>query len=63
MAAINIGDTVYLKTDKEQQPRICTAYCVRATGVTYNLACGVADTWHYECEVSKERDIVLATTG
>lgn len=58
----NIGDTVYLKTDKDQLPRIVTSIRIFPTGVCYCLSQGTTDTIHYEIEISEEINIVYKTT-
>lgn len=59
-----IGQTVYLKMDNEQHGRMVTGISLRPNGsVTYCLAFGTTETWHYGIEISDERDIVKATTG
>lgn len=60
-----IGDYVYLKTDIEQYKRIVTGYTVRDSSekVVYLLSLGTEETSHYECEISKEQDVVLKTTN
>ena len=54
-----IGDMVYLKTDKEQLPRIVTGINIRISGFWYVLQNGVTESCHYEIELSKERDLIL----
>lgn len=49
-----IGETVYLKTDPDQLPRMCTGYTVRAHSVEYNLVSGTVSSWHYGIEISRE---------
>lgn len=59
-----IGQTVYLKTDNEQHERMVTGIGLRPNrSVTYCLAFGTTETWHYGIEINDERDIVKATTG
>lgn len=53
-----VGDMVYLKTDKEQCKRVLIGICLRPTGITYNLTCGITDSWHYGFELAKEPDLV-----
>ena len=58
----NIGDSVYLKTDREQYERIITGMCLRVNGiVSYEVASGTLSTWHYEFELSNEKDILIKT--
>jgi hypothetical protein len=59
----DIGETVYLKTDKEQELRIVFAYIVYRNEIVYQLACGVSISNHYEFEVSREKDVIAATTN
>jgi hypothetical protein len=59
-----IGQTVYLKMDNEQHGRMVTGISLRPNrSVTYCLAFGTTETWHYGIEIDDERDIVKATTG
>jgi len=59
-----IGQTVYLKMDNEQHGRMVTGINLRPNrSVTYCLAFGTTETWHYGIEIDDERDIVKATTG
>ena len=55
----NIGETVYLVTDEDQKPRIVTCINVTVTGIRYNLVNGVTDTYHYELEMSAEKNILI----
>lgn len=60
----NIGDTVYLKTDKDQLPRIVFAIKVyRAEGFFYELASGTVTSVHCDFEVSTEPNVILTTTN
>jgi hypothetical protein len=58
-----IGDLVYLKTDKEQSPRIVFCIKVTQTDVLYEVACGTLTSAHYDFELSKEPNIVLTSTN
>jgi hypothetical protein len=59
-----IGDTVYLKTDPNQFPRIITRFCVNPGGViTYECFSGNISSWHYDIEFSTEKNTVLTTTN
>lgn len=58
----NIGDTVYIRTDREQIEHLCVGYNVRPDGVMYVIVNGQDESLHYGIELSKERDIVKATT-
>jgi hypothetical protein len=59
----DLGDTVFIKTDKEQLERIVTGILVCPIGVKYLVACGVTDNWMYELEITTDKNIVLATTN
>ena len=57
-----IQQTVYIKTDKEQKPRLVTGITLRPfNSVTYGLTEDTTETWHYGFEINDERDIVMAT--
>lgn len=59
-----IGQIVYLKTDNEQQGRMVIGISLRPhRSVTYCLALGTTETWHYGIEIDDERDVIKATTG
>ena len=59
----NIGQVVYLKTDKEQIDRIVTGIMLRPNrSVTYCLSLGAIESWHYALEIDDEKDIVKTTT-
>jgi hypothetical protein len=55
-----IGDMVYLITDKEQLSRIVFGLTVYATGeCLYKLACGTQISEHYSFELSLEENTEL----
>lgn len=55
-----IGQTVYLKTDEDQLPRLVTSIILKPNnGVTYILVCGPEETEHFNIEISDERGIVF----
>jgi len=57
----DIGQLVYLKTDNEQHERIITAISLRQNkSVTYCLSFGTTESWHYEIEISCDRNIIKA---
>jgi hypothetical protein len=59
-----IQQTVYLKTDKEQKPRLVTGIQLRPfNSIRYGITEGTNETWHYGFEISDERDIVMATSN
>lgn len=59
----DIGDSVYLKTDPEQAERLVTGISVRQNGITYAVSHLTNETWHYDFEITKERDIIKATSS
>jgi len=61
--SFDIGELVYLKTDKEQSPRII--YCIKVykSENIYELACGTTTSSHYEFELSKEVNVLMSTTN
>lgn len=55
----NIGDRVYLVTDKEQHPFMVIEIFVSATAIAYKVVSGTYDYVAHEIELSKERDTLL----
>jgi hypothetical protein len=59
----DLGQIVYLRTDKDQSARMVRQICVRSSGfIQYELMCGSNYSWHDELEISAEKDILKATT-
>lgn len=55
---------MYLKTDREQSPRMITSFtCFRNGEIVYNVVCGSYKSEHYEFELSAEVNVLLATTN
>lgn len=54
-----IGDTVYLKTDPDQLPRIVFCFEVTASETLYKLACGVGNSVHYDFEISVTKNVLI----
>jgi hypothetical protein len=60
--SFGIGESVYLKTDRDQLEHIvveiilCPNFLVK-----YELSCENATSVHYEIEISRERDVMKAT--
>ena len=52
----NMGQVVYLKTDKDQEPRMVTQLVVSRAEVRYELSKGVEASVHYGYEISAEED-------
>lgn len=58
---LDFGQIVYIKTDTYQYPRQVIG--VQATadgGMLIKVTIDGEATWHYECEVSEEKDIMLS---
>lgn len=57
-----IGDFVYLTTDPDQLKRVVTAikYC-KGGELVYGVQCGTVESFHYEFELSTEKDLTLAS--
>lgn len=54
-----IGDTVYLKTDAEQQARIVICFKVYKAGeIMYELVSGTIQSSHYDFEISSEKNLI-----
>ena len=58
-----ITQTVYLKTDKDQLPRLVTGLKVNSNGLLYSLTAGTQDSDHYDFEISETADVMLSTTN
>jgi len=61
--AFDMGQEVFLKTDREQYPRMITGYKVSPGGITYEVSCGTLTSWHYDFELSIEKNILTTTTN
>lgn len=55
------GDVVYLKTDKDQTPRIVTQITLTPQGMLYQLSQESKCSNHYDFEMSATKDILLTT--
>lgn len=55
----NFEQIVYLKTDKDQQPRMVTGIYLRPDSIQYTLHAGTTGTEHYEIEISAEENILF----
>jgi len=56
--AHEIGQSVHLKTDPEQQERIVVGYILSPGELLYRLACGAEVSNHYEFEIIREKDVL-----
>lgn len=58
-----IGEVVYLKTDKEQLPRIVTGFLVRKQITVYYLVHSDSqESPHYEYEFTREENTLIKLT-
>ena len=56
------GDIVYLKTDPDQYPRQVIGVKVGADGGVFIQVISETEvSYHYECELSDEKDIMMTT--
>lgn len=56
----NIGELVFIQTDKEQDQRIVTALIICPAGdILYEVTCGTISSKHYDFELSKEKNYAL----
>lgn len=59
----NFYETVYLKTDPDQHPRLVTEiHLYPGKQATYTLSMGTTNSTHYSGEITRERDVVKATS-
>jgi uncharacterized protein (UPF0303 family) len=58
----NIGQIVYVITDKEQEPRIVVAIEISNKDLLYKVCHGVSTSEHYDFELSEEVDLLVKTT-
>ena len=57
----DIEDTVYLKTDSEQLPRLITKLIIcSATQIIYVCSCGTLDSQHFAFELSTTPHFITA---
>lgn len=57
------GDTVYLITDPDQRKGIVTSLSVKPGGmIIYEVSTGATASFHYCFELTKEKDVVKATS-
>lgn len=59
----DIGDSVYLKTDSDQKERLVTRLMISGVnGISYELYAGSQGSWHYDFEISKEKNVLKTTS-
>jgi hypothetical protein len=56
--AFEYGQTVYLKTDPGQLPRIVTGFRFRLNSITYMISCGINETDHFEIEITDQKQVL-----
>jgi hypothetical protein len=55
----NLGDIVFLKTDKDQVERMIVEILVKGQyHLCYQLACGIGCSWHSDFEFDSEISII-----
>ena len=57
-----IGQIVYLITDKEQYQRIVTGITVRESGIVYTVAIEMSESYHMGFEMSNEVNQLIKVT-
>lgn len=55
----SVTDLVYLKTDIQQLPRIVTGITISHNSISYQLNAGTEVSYHYDFEISTEKDVKL----
>jgi len=51
----DLGEEVYLRTDPDQRKRIITGWLINMNNtITYRLACGIEDSYHFENEIAEK---------
>jgi len=55
----NLKEKVFLITDSDQLERFVTAIQVSPDNLSYRLTQSITETWHYDFEISRERDLAL----
>lgn len=59
IAEYNIGETVYLSTDPEQEPRLVTGILIKPNDlIMYELAYCEDTSYHYGFEITKDIDLI-----
>ncbi len=59
----NIGDMVYLHTDNDQLQRVVTGILVKPSSLTYALSCGSDESWHYDFEITVEKNVLKTSAN
>lgn len=59
----NLKQTVYLRTDKDQLPRLVIGIKVCPDDMLYELMQGTTSSLHYPFEISDTADVLLTSTN
>jgi hypothetical protein len=54
----DIGEYVYLKTDPDQKQRMIRGIFLRRNQISYELICGIEESYHEDFEFTKEKDVL-----
>jgi len=57
------GEVVYLKTDPDQHERIVTGILIRENSVMYELSYNEITSYHFDVEITRERNVIKATSN
>jgi hypothetical protein len=55
----NIGQTVYLSTDKDQNPGIITGILINPKGIQYEISQGANSSYYYPFEITEKVNVLL----
>jgi hypothetical protein len=59
-----IGSIVYLKTDKDQNERIIRQINIDVSNsIQYSIAYGSCISWHYDFEITAEKNVLSTSTN
>lgn len=56
----DLKQIVYLKTDKNQLPRIVVRIQIGPMGLLYCLNHSTVESWHYDFEMTEEKDLLMS---
>ena len=56
----DIGEIVYLKTDREQEPRVIIELTIGDHYVAYTTSCGIMTTTHSALELTSEKNLIIS---
>ena len=58
-----IGESVYLRTGSDREPRLITQITTFPGGKKYELSWGLETAWHYEIEFTREKTNRIEVRG